>query len=234
MPKFDFSSMILFSDQDYLIVNKPPLVSSLEDRSSQVNMLKLAQSYDPQLMLCHRLDKETSGCLLFAKNEAAYRHAAIQFENRKVLKTYHAIVEGLHEWRGKVVDAPIMIQSNKVVISPKGKASKTIFNSVQLYKQHSLMECLPESGRMHQIRVHLAKEKAPIVNDELYGGHYFYLSSIKRSFKLGKYEEEQPLMKRFALHARGLSFEGISDRIVAEAPYPKDMRVLIKQLEQNR
>lgn len=234
MPKFDFASLIIHEDDQYIVINKPPLVASLEDRSSHINIHKLAQEYNPNLMLCHRLDKETSGCLLIAKNEDAYRHASIQFEKRKVTKVYHAVVHGLHEWKARVVAAPLLIQSNKVVVSRKGKESKTTFNSLVLYKRHTLMECLPESGRMHQIRVHLAHENAQIVNDELYGGKPFFLSEVKRNFKLGKYEEEQPLIKRFALHAFGLSLQTENGRLKVEANYPKDMRVLIKQLEANK
>jgi len=234
MPKLNFTSLIIHEDDDYIVINKPPMIASLEDRSSHVNIHKLAQSYDENLMLCHRLDKETSGCLLLAKSEEAYRHASIQFENRKVTKVYHAVVHGLHEWKNKVVNTALLVQSNKVVVSIKGKASKTTFNSLTLYKKHTLVECMPESGRMHQIRVHLSRENAPIVNDELYGGKPFYLSEVKRNFKLGKYEEEQPLIKRFALHAKSLSLPTLKGKIEVNADYPKDMRVLIKQLESNK
>lgn len=234
MPKLNFAEMILHEDDNYLVINKPPLVASLEDRGSQVNIHKLAQAHDPNLMLCHRLDKETSGCLLLAKNEEAYRFASIQFEHRKVNKIYHAVVSGLHEWREKDVDLPLLIQSNKVVVSPKGKASKTTFTTLELFNKHSLIQCQPESGRMHQIRVHLAQLEASIVGDALYGGQDLYLSSLKRNFKLGKDRTEQPLIQRFALHAYRLSLPTSTGHLTVEAPYPKDMRVLLKQLKQNR
>lgn len=234
MGKLDFNTMILHEDEDYIVINKPPLVASLEDRNSQVNIHKLALDYNEELILCHRLDKETSGCLLLAKNEEAYRFASIQFEHRKVNKIYHAIVGGLHEWRDKEVDLPLMIQSNKVVVSPKGKASKTTFNTLELYKKQSLIQCQPESGRMHQIRVHLAQLDASIIGDALYGGQDLFLSSLKRNYKLGKDQTEQPLIKRFALHAYRLSLPTEKGELSVEAPYPKDLRVLLKQLRQNR
>ena len=234
MAKIDFAQLIIHEDEDYVVINKPPMISSLEDRNSHINIHQIAQLHDEVLMLCHRLDKETSGCLLLAKSEAAYRHASIQFEKRKVQKVYHAVVEGLHEWKNKIVDAPLLVQSNKVTVSTKGKASKTTFNALTLYKKHTLMECLPESGRMHQIRVHLAEQSASIVGDNMYGGKPFFLSEIKRNFKIGKYEEEQPLIKRFALHAFGLSLPTEKGELSVEAEYPKDMRVLIKQLKANR
>lgn len=233
MAKINFEEMIIHQDEDYLVVNKPPMIASLEDRNSHINLLKLAQDFDPNLMLCHRLDKETSGCLLIARNEDAYRHASIQFENRKVDKVYHAVVHGLHEWKDHIVNVPLLVQSNKVVGSPKGKESKTTFNSLKLFKKHSLIECRPESGRMHQIRVHLSCLNASIIGDEMYGGKPFYLSEIKKNFKIGKYEEEQPLIKRFALHAQALSLPTQHGRLSVEADYPKDMKVVLKQLNAN-
>ena len=104
---------------------------------------------------------------------------------------------------------------------------------MKLFKKHSLIECLPETGRMHQIRVHLAKEQAPIINDEMYGGRLFYLSEIKKNYKTGKYEEERPLIRRFALHAYALKLKGLNNSIEAKAEYPKDLKVLLKQLEAN-
>ena len=234
MPKLNFKSLIIFEDDDYLVINKPPQIASLEDRSSPLNIQKLAKEYHEGAILCHRLDKETSGCLLIAKSEEAYQTASIAFENRKVVKTYHAVVEGLHEWKVKIVDEPLQIMSNgKVNVSFKGKSSKTTFNSLKLFKKHSLIECLPETGRMHQIRVHLAKEQAPIINDEMYGGRLFYLSEIKKNYKTGKYEEERPLIRRFALHAYALKLKGLNNSIEAKAEYPKDLKVLLKQLEAN-
>lgn len=234
--KVKFKDLIIFENDEYIIINKPPLISSLEDRNDHYNIQKLAQQYLNDVILCHRLDKETSGCLLIAKSEEAYRHASIQFEKRRVEKVYHAVVEGLQEWENKIVDLPLQVLSNgKVITSSKGKASKTTFNSITLYKQHTLVECRPESGRMHQIRVHLAFLNAPIVCDETYGGSLLYLSKIKRNYNLKRDTEERPLIKRFALHASSLAFKDSSGKeIKISAPYPKDMAVLVKQLENNR
>ena len=119
MPKLNFKSLIIFEDDDYLVINKPPQIASLEDRSSPLNIQKLAKEYHEGAILCHRLDKETSGCLLIAKSEEAYQTASIAFENRKVVKTYHAVVEGLHEWKVKIVDEPFkscrMVRSMSVL-----------------------------------------------------------------------------------------------------------------------
>ena len=234
--KIDFKSLILFEDDNFLVANKPPFIASLDDRNSDVNLQMLAKRYNESLSACHRLDKETSGCLLFSKNADAYRHASIQFEKRTVDKVYHAFVQGIHEFKDLQVDLPILsLNKGSVVIDFNGKPAKTVFNTIEVYKKHSLIECRPETGRMHQIRIHLSKKEAPIINDPMYGGVPLFLSELKKKFNLGKWEEEQPLIKRFALHAAALSFNNMADeRVLVEADYPKDLKVLHKQLSANR
>lgn len=234
--KIDFKSLILYEDDHFLVANKPPFISSLDDRNSEINLQMLAKRYNNDLSACHRLDKETSGCLLFSKNAEAYRHASIQFEKRTIGKLYHAFVNGIHEFSGLKVDLPILsLNKGSVVIDFNGKQATTIFNTLELYKKHSLIECLPETGRMHQIRIHLSKKGAPIINDPMYEGEPLFLSQIKRKFNLSKDEEEQPLIKRFALHAYSLEFELMDNKpIKVVAPYPKDLKVLHKQLQANK
>src|SRR5690606_12226297 len=94
MKKVDFNNLILFENEDYLVINKPPYLSSLDDRHEAHNILDLAKAHTPDSQLCHRLDKETSGCLVIAKNPAAYRHLAMQFESRKVEKDRKSVVSG--------------------------------------------------------------------------------------------------------------------------------------------
>ncbi len=229
--------LILFEDNDFVVVNKPPFLSTLEDRQSDVNLLKLARAYVSTAQVCHRLDKDTSGVLAIAKNPEAYRHLSMQFEKRSVNKIYHAVVDGTHQFSETLVDAPILKQDDGMVKINKrdGKSAQTYFTSIQAYRAYTLVKCRPITGRMHQIRVHLSLLEAPITGDELYGGKPFFLSSIKRGFNLKKETEEQPLVKRMALHAFSLEFAdlaGISQLI--EAPYPKDIQALIRQLAGNR
>jgi 23S rRNA pseudouridine955/2504/2580 synthase len=237
LPKIDFSQSILFENDSFLIVNKPPFLSTLEDRQDPLNLLALARNYVPTAQVCHRLDKETSGALTIAKSPEAYRHLSIQFENRQVNKIYHAIVDGIHAFDKELVDIPILKQPDGVVRLSKreGKPAQTYFSSIMSYRHHTLVECRPVTGRMHQIRVHIASIQAPILGDLVYGGKPFYLSSIKRGFKVKKDTEEQPFMKRMALHAYSLEFldlDGVP--VKATAPYQKDMQALIRQLELNR
>ena len=236
IPKFNFEEAILYQDTDFIIINKPPFIATLEDRHDSENILALARQFEADAQVCHRLDKETSGVLAIARNPEAYRHLSMQFENREVNKIYHAVVEGIHSFNNQLVDAPILKQNDGTVkISRSGKDAQTYFNTLQTYKNYTLVECRPITGRMHQIRIHLAFLKASITGDDLYGGKPFYVSSVKRGFNLKKMTEEQPLMKRVALHAFSLEFALMdSTKLKIEAPYPKDFQALIRQLAENK
>lgn len=239
MERFQFKDIILFEDEDYIVINKPSGISTLEDRNvmSSSNILEIARQYHATAQVCHRLDKETSGALAIAKHPEAYRALAMQFEARTVTKVYHAVCDGIHDFKGKEIDEPIFSLAKGLVRIDrgKGKAAKTIVDTLKAYKFHTLVACKPLTGRMHQIRVHLSSVDAPIVGDEQYGGKPLFLSKIKRRFNLKKDTEEQPLIKRIALHAYALHFNalGTNKKVAIEAPYPKDFKVLIKQLDKN-
>jgi 23S rRNA pseudouridine955/2504/2580 synthase len=228
--------LIIDESEDYIFINKPPFVSTLADRNDTVTILSLVKKYNDDYQICHRLDKETSGVLLVAKSPEAYRNASMQFEHRQVDKIYHAIVDGLHQFKEEEVNLPLhTTASGYVKISHrKGKNAKTLFNTVETFKKHSLVACKPETGRMHQIRVHLASLNASITGDDTYGGHPLYLSSFKKKFVKGKEKEEQPIIKRFALHAVEISLIDLNGKLMSvRAPYPKDIEVALKQLRKN-
>lgn len=235
--RFTFEDSILFEDDHYVLVNKPPFVSTLEDRHDPVNILRLARQYTSDAQVCHRLDKDTSGVLAIAKDPEAYRHLSIQFEKRQVEKNYHAIVDGIHNFKNQLVDLPILKQDDGVVKISKrdGKPAQTYFTTLKSFKAHSLIECRPVTGRMHQIRIHLASAGASITGDDQYGGKPFLLSEIKRGFNLKKNSEEESFMKRMALHAYALTFQDLDGNTQkVEASYPKDFQALIRQLESNK
>lgn len=239
-----FKDLILYEDENVIVVNKPPFLSTIDERAGdKLNLLRMAKAYCEDAQVCHRLDKETSGCVIIAKNPDAYRHIAIQFEKRKVKKVYHAIIDGTRQFDHLTVDLPILnLGKSQVRIDRKeGKSAETIFHSLQYFKHYTLVECRPVTGRMHQIRVHLASQRTSITGDDAYGGKPLLLSTIKRGYKESK-DEEQPIMKRFALHARQVSFAlpGLSntsevsetpDVLTIEAPYPKDFATALKMLE---
>lgn len=235
--KINFEDLIVFENEDYILINKPPFVASLDERTPDrsQSILRLAKAYHADAQLGHRLDKETSGILAIAKNPEAYRHLAMQFEHRQVTKRYHAIVNGVHDFDSISVYLPISPIKDGTAVRidrQKGKPAETIFNTLTAYRHTTLVECMPITGRMHQIRVHLMCLKAPIVNDPTYGGDPIFLSQIKRKFNLKKDTEELPLIKRVALHAHSLTFSMLNgERFLFEAPYPNDFDVLVKQLE---
>ncbi|MHA7130288.1 RluA family pseudouridine synthase [Algoriphagus namhaensis] len=235
MKKVDFEKLILFESADYIVINKPPYLSSLDDRHEAQNILDLARTYTSDPQLCHRLDKETSGCLVIAKNPDAYRNLAMQFENRKVEKVYHAVIEGIKELEAELVDRNLVATTKGIAkVSKDGKPAQTIFQTLKTYYAHTLVECKPITGRLHQIRVHLAYLKSPICGDTLYGGRPLFLSTLKRKFNLKKDTEELPIMQRVSLHAFAISFLGTDQETIrVEAPYPKDFRVLLDQLEKS-
>ena len=230
---------IIFRNDDFLAINKPPYISTLHERQegAGTSILQMVKAAFPDGQMCHRLDKETSGVILVALNPAAYRHASMAFEHREVTKVYHAVVNGIHDLKGVQVVLPLLSLPNGIVKIDKteGKEAETIFNSIEVYRNATLVECYPITGRMHQIRVHLSYLKAPIVADHTYGGKDLYLSKIKKKFNLKKDTEEEPLIKRVALHAYALNIPLLNgERQMIEAPYPKDMKALITQLEKNK
>lgn len=233
----EFKDLIIFENEDYIVVNKPPYVSSLDERTNAQNIKKMAKEYWEDAQICHRLDKETSGALAIAKNPEAYRHLAIQFEDRQVKKIYHAVVDGVQDFEDVNVYLPIYAQNNGIVKIDRvnGKLAETFFTTIKAYKKHTLVKCMPITGRMHQIRIHLACLKAPIVCDETYGGKPIYLSELKKKgFNLKQNTEEQPLIKRVALHAYSLTFTLLDgEPLEVIASYPKDFDVLVKQLEKH-
>ncbi len=233
MKKLDIKDYILFENEDYLVINKPSGVSTLEDKVKEINILSMAKSLSLSLQTCHRLDKDTSGALVLAKNPEGYKHLSLQFQNRKVEKYYHAIVHGGTGFKNELINLPLIVKGKGIVKwdSKSGKESRTYFTTLKNYNNYSLVDCKPITGRRHQIRIHLKYKNHPILADTLYGGEYLYLSNIKKNYK-SKERTENPIISRTALHARSISFQSLDgDTIKVEAPYPKDFSVLLKQLE---
>lgn len=232
----DFNELIIFENDNYVVINKPPFVPSMDERTADksLSILKLAREHYDDIQLCHRLDKETSGALVLAKNSDAYRHLSLQFEHREVQKEYHAVVNGVHDFESISVFLPIAIVKDGTSVridKQKGKLAETVFFTLKSFHKHTLVRCIPITGRMHQIRVHLQCLKAPIVCDPTYGGDYIYLSQIKRKFNLKQETEELPLIKRVALHAHTIQFRDLDENILEiTAPYPNDFEVLVNQL----
>jgi 23S rRNA pseudouridine955/2504/2580 synthase len=231
-----FKELIVYEDDNLIVINKPAYVSSLDERNSPApSIVSMAKKYWEDAQLCHRLDKETSGIMAIAKNPETYRTMAMAFEARQVDKTYHALVGGVLEVQDKSIVLPLSVTRNGLakVDMKEGKPSETVISTLKTWQHYTLLACKPITGRLHQIRIHLASQNFPIVSDTQYGGKVPMLSRMKKNFKVGKFEEEQGLMKRVALHAHTLRFELNGQLLEISAPYPKDMEVLMKLFDKH-
>lgn len=231
---------IVFHDDDIAVVSKPPGMLTIPDRfdTGKANLHDALTEFFPKVWTVHRLDRETSGIIVFALNEEAHRSLSIQFERRTVEKTYLAIVEGVPIPEEGTIEKPLGPHPGKpghmTIIRRGGKYAHTTYKIQEAFRGFSLVEAKIHTGRMHQVRVHLASIGHPLVADPLYGrSDALFLSQIKsKGFHLGKFQEETPLIHRTALHAWRLSFDHptTGERFTAEAPLPKDMRAVVNQL----
>jgi 23S rRNA pseudouridine955/2504/2580 synthase len=231
-----FKNIILSEDENLIFINKPSGISSLDERSGDApSILSMAKRYDPEAQLCHRIDKETSGILVIARNPETYREMAINFEKRQVDKVYHAVVGGQLDVQKKSILLPLGTTKTGLakIDMKEGKLAETIVSTLKMFQHYTLLECRPVSGRLHQIRIHLSSQNFPLVCDTSYGGKIPFLSKLKRDFKTSKWENEQGMMQRVALHAYRLQFELNEKKYDITAPYPKDFDVFVKLLEKH-
>ncbi|MFL0809444.1 MAG: 23S rRNA pseudouridine(955/2504/2580) synthase RluC [Agarilytica sp.] len=218
---------ILYEDSGLLIVNKPSGLAVHGGSGINLGLVEaLRQTRDTSyLELVHRLDRDTSGCIILAKKRSVLRqlHEKLRAD-RGIDKQYLALVKGHWSNRRGSVDVPLKKNELKsgeriVRVDPEGKASKTLFHMEEQYSECSLVRAKPITGRTHQIRVHAQHAKHPLVGDEKYGDDAFN----KRMRKLG--------FKRLFLHASSLSFtlnDGKS--IEVHAPLPNDLASALKNL----
>jgi len=228
---------IIFENEDFIAINKPAGLLSIPDREGKEPSLKswLKEKYG-SIFTVHRLDRGTSGIIVFAKTEAMHKYLSKVFEERAVEKIYAGIVQGtLAEKKGSI-DAGLMEHPGKqgvMVVNKKGKASLTDYEVLEELGLYSLVQFRIHTGRTHQIRVHMQHLGHPIVCDELYGdARPILISSFKRNFKLSKNEEEErPILARLGLHSQLLHFQDEKGTYhTLEAPLPKDFRALLAQL----
>ncbi|OGY27532.1 MAG: hypothetical protein A2802_00685 [Candidatus Woykebacteria bacterium RIFCSPHIGHO2_01_FULL_43_29] len=218
---------IIYEDQDCLVINKPAgLVvhpAAGHPGGTLVNAilyhLKALPSSDLRIGIVHRLDKDTSGVMVVAKNQLSETALKKQFQERVVKKVYLCLVEGKLDKDSGSVNKPIgrhPKNRQKFATTQGGKEAQTDYKKVKSYGQFSLVEVQPLTGRTHQIRVHLASIGHPLVGDKTYG-HSSNIFGLERQF----------------LHSQELSFKQPSsgEKLIFQAPLPRELRTILDKLE---
>ncbi len=232
-----FNEQIIYQNDDFIAINKPAGMLSIPDRKqTEVSLKDILIKEFGNIYTVHRLDKETSGAIVFAKTEESHKQLSQLFEGREVKKLYNGLVHGIPHPLNGTIDVPIVehfAKSGKMMTSAKGKPSLTDYETLKSFGIYSWMQFQIHTGRTHQIRVHMQHLGNSIVCDELYGdGEPVYLSKLKRNYHLSKKEdEEQPILKRLALHSALIEFVFAGNSYSLEAALPKDLKALLQQLE---
>ncbi len=247
---------ILYEDDDLVVVNKPVgmVVHPSRGHWSGTLVAALAYHFGGQLSsvrgpmrpgIVHRLDRDTSGVILVAKNDVIHGKLAALFERRQIHKEYVAIVQGRPHLDRDMIDAAIGFHpkvKEKMCVAafhdPDAKEAQTFYEVIKRYEKMAVVRCLPKTGRTHQIRVHLAHTGYPIVCDRMYGGR----KRITREELLGErpvaLNDDPPagtvLLDRQALHASKLAFvhPATGEDLTVTAPLPADMQAVVDCLEQ--
>jgi tRNA pseudouridine32 synthase/23S rRNA pseudouridine746 synthase len=229
---------VLYQDPVLLVINKPAGLATLPDGYDPTlpHIKSLLESHFGRLWIVHRLDKETSGVLLLARSADAHRSVNTQFEQHQVTKVYHALVIGNPAWDETTVELPLLPNGDRqhrtVIDMQHGKPAITHLRVLERCSSHSLVEAIPETGRTHQIRAHLAALGLAIMGDRLYKAKIVNAPNGESStFDAGK----QPLNLLTAgmgLHARSLT---ITHPLTGEkqkftAPYPASWSGVIEHL----
>ncbi len=229
---------IIFENDDFVAIDKPSGMLTIPDREQSEKSLKefLIEKYG-SIFTVHRLDKDTSGLVLFAKTETTHKYLSKIFEERRVEKYYLGIVLGSMPEKQGLINAPVtdhLTRKGMMTVHRSGKPSQTGYEVLEENKYFSLVSFRLHTGRTHQIRLHSKHTGNPLVCDPLYGdGKPVLLSAIKKSYKPGRHDaEERPMISRLALHSYKLIFEDINGiKVELQAEAPKEFRALMKQLK---
>lgn len=212
---------IIHKDNDILVINKPadlPVLPDGWDKDAPYLVKMLEEEFN-KAWVVHRIDKSTSGIIIFALTAEAHRSLNIQFEKHLVEKTYHAILNGSPKWLDKITKFPLRANVGRkhrtVVDNRNGVRSETRFRILKQNQLSALAEAMPMTGRTHQIRVHAFALGYPLLGDILYSA------------------PETDIISRAALHAYSLSFDHptSNERLTFTAPYPADFQKALRSLK---
>lgn len=243
---------ILRDDPHWIAVNKPAGLATIPGRAESTSLIEELSrqlslpwtgSADPRLRIVHRLDKETTGVLLLAKDLPTQRHLSHQFQNNLIRKEYLALVHGRPAESEGIVDAPIAPDdrgSGRMAIHRHGRPARTDWKLEETFRAYSLIRCFPKTGKTHQIRLHMRLLGCPLAIDPLYAPlppgkpPGLFLSAVKRHYRPAAHAPEKPLIDRLTLHAERLTFhdaQGLEITVLAQLP--KDFRAALNQLSRH-
>jgi RluA family pseudouridine synthase len=234
--------MVLWSDETLLAINKPAGMPSLPDGydPDAPHLRSTLEASYGRLWTVHRLDRHTSGVVLLARTAEAHQNLNTQFQDRKVSKIYHALVEGDPNWSEMTIDLPLRAdgdRQHRTVVDPKnGKPASTRMRVLERFGRHALVEAIPETGRTHQVRVHLKEAGAPVACDPLYGGgQSIYLSHLDPIVEEGS-TGDCLLLNRLGLHSWSLTVKHplTLETLLLHAPYPDDLISTLETCRQMR
>jgi len=224
--RFSLENRILYEDEGFIVLNKPSGFAVHGGSGVSSGIIEALRQIRPQqkfLELVHRLDKETSGCLLIAKKRSVLKALHELFRGDGVHKTYMALLAGQFNRKKQLVEVPLLKNINQggermVVVSQAGKSAETLFTRLKQFQEVTLVHAAPKTGRTHQIRVHAAWLGHPIVGDDRYGEDEMNKAFKKRGFK------------RLFLHAEQLEFaHPVSGApLCFTAPLPDDLEILLQ------
>ena len=208
-PKIEklIKNAIIFDDDDFIVINKPEGISVHGGSGQKFSLIDGVRSIysSNNIDLCHRLDKETSGCIVLSKNKLFLKHFNGLLRNKKITKTYLAIICGKLKKSITVTDKLIARRRNNIktsLVDDSGKEALSIFNPIKIYKNYTLVEIEILTGKLHQIRAHAESIKHPVLGDFKYGN----INLFKEFYRL------HPTFKRLALHSQSIAFLNIDDQ----------------------